>query len=391
MAGPANDRLPDVDAARRAVTEFRRTYGDEPTALIRSPGRVNLIGEHTDYNDGLVLPMAIEPALWLAVGPNEGRLTVVSADADGVVDVPFAAFDARQDGWGIYAQAVVWAADAAGLAVHGARAAAASDIPVGAGLSSSAALELAVLRALLDDAQWDPPAVARVAQRAENGWVGVESGIMDQLSSAAGRPGHALLIDCRTLEIDHVPLPAGVAVVIMDTGTRRELAGSEYNVRRRQCADAAAALGVTSLRDADSDAVERLDDLVLRRRARHIVTENARTVATAAAMRAEDIAALGALLEAGHRSLRDDFEVSTSELDTMVACAADAPGYLGARMTGAGFGGCAVALVTAQAASAFTETVTGNYRTVTGLAPRLYVTGAAGGTEVVPLGAVDRS
>jgi galactokinase len=308
---------------------------------------------------------------------------VASDDLEGEVRVTSGDLGERRGDWGVYVQAVVWALSAGGRPLRGWRGVVAADIPAGAGLSSSAALELAIARASLADDEWAPAAVARVCQRAENDWVGVESGIMDQLASAAGRRGHALLIDCRTLHVDHVALTDCLSVVVMDTGTRRELAGSRYNDRRAECAAAADALGASALRDATVEVVEGLDDALLRRRARHVVTENARTLEAANAMRTGDVARLGALLAASHASMRDDFEATSAELDAIVAIASAAPGCVGARVTGAGFGGCAVALVAHDAVSAFTDAVACRYGRLTELEPRLYVTQPADGTEVL--------
>jgi len=372
-------------ARERALRRFRDRFGRHPAVLVRSPGRVNLIGEHTDYNDGYVLPLAIEHALWLAADLHGGSITLVSDDADGEVVVDQADVGARLDGWGAYVQGVAWAMGQAGVEVDGIVGAVASDVPAGAGLSSSAALEMAVCRVLTGDRPWDPVAAAKLGQRAENDWVGVDSGILDQLSSSAARVGHALLIDCRSLDIAHVPLPDGVVVVVMDTTTRRELTGSAYNTRRAECDAAADALGVEALRDADRDAVEALDDPVLRRRARHVVTEHARTAAAAAALRAGDTVALGRLLAEAHASMRDDFEASGPALDAVVECARVAPGCIGARMTGGGFAGCGVALVASERVDDFTAAVTDGFVGATGMTPRLHVTAAAAGTELTRL------
>ncbi|HSJ45884.1 MAG TPA: galactokinase [Euzebyales bacterium] len=373
-------------ARERALRRFRARFGRAPAVLVRSPGRVNLIGEHTDYNDGYVLPLAIDHALWLAAVPHDGPVTLVSDDAEAEVVVDPADVGGRLDGWGAYVQGVAWAMGQAGVGVEPVLGAVASDVPAGAGLSSSAALEMAVCRALTGDRAWDPISAARLGQRAENDWVGVDSGILDQLSSAAARAGHALLIDCRSLDITHVPLPGGIVVVVMDTTTRRELTGSAYNTRRAECDAAAATLGVDALRDADRDAVEALDDPVLRRRARHVVTEHARTAAAADALRAGDTVALGRLLADAHASMRDDFEASGPALDAIVACAGEAPGCIGARMTGGGFAGCGVALVAAGRVDDFTAAVTEGFARATGMTPQLHVTGAAAGTELARLG-----
>jgi galactokinase len=373
------------DARARALALFRDRFRRDPTMLVRAPGRVNLIGEHTDYNQGFVLPLAIEPALWMAAAPSDGPVTVVSDDAAGDVVVDPAAIGPRIDGWGAYVQGVAWAMRRAGQPIEGVVGAVASDVPAGAGLSSSAALEMAVCRALTPDTALDPVTAATLGQRAENEWVGVDSGILDQLACAAARAGHALLIDCRSLAIAHVALPDGVVVVIMDTTTRRRLADSAYNERRAECAAAARALDVAALRDADADAVEALDDPVLRRRARHVVGENLRTTAAAVALRAGDTEALGDLLARAHASMRDDFKASGPELDAIVACANSAPGCVGARVTGGGFAGCAVALVASAWADDFAAAVTSRFADVTGLSARLHVTAAAAGAARMPL------
>ena len=366
-----------------AVARYRQRFGRDPSHVVRAPGRVNLIGEHTDYNDGLVLPMAIEPALWLAFEPAED-VQLVSDDADGAV--VFATADPggeRLSGWGIYVQGVARMLGEAGTPVRGLRGAIASDIPTGAGLSSSAALELAVARAMVPSDHWQPVEMARLAQRVENAWVGVDSGIMDQLVCACGRAGSALLIDCRSLEVEPVALPEGVVVVVLDTGSRRELASSQYNDRFDACRQAARLLGVAALRDADPEAVEGLADERLRRRARHVVGEIARTRALVDALRAGDLDRVSSLLAAAHASMRDDFEASGPELDAMVAAATRSDGCVGARMTGGGFAGCAVAVVDRNAVDAFTTQVVDAYTRSTDLEPRLHVTRPADGVTMM--------
>jgi galactokinase len=370
----------------RACARFSDTYGHPPALVVRAPGRVNIIGEHTDHQEGFVLPIAIDRALWLAVEPVAGRqVQMVSGQAEGMVTLDLDDLDDRVDGWGTYAQGMAWALRDA-FPLRGWRGAVDSDIPVGAGLSSSAAFELALARAWAAVAAqpWEPAQIARHAQRAENDWVGVRSGIMDQLTCALGRAGHAVLIDCRTLDVEHVALPGDVAVVIMDTGTRRDLVTSAYNERQIECRRAAEELGLPSLRDATLDVVEvELTD-PLRRRARHVVTENDRVLAAADAMRRGDAATLGRILTAGHASMRDDFAASGPALDTIVALAADSPGCVGARLTGAGFAGCAIALVHQAEAAAFCERVADGYQRATDTPARLYVTTAADGATVSP-------
>ncbi len=376
------------DLPDRVIDAFVDRYGEPPAILVRAPGRVNLIGEHTDYNDGFVLPMAIERAVWIALRPRpDGVVRVHSTDYGQDAELRLDALERGDPAWSEYLRGTAWALAEAGHRLQGWEGTLGSDVPVGAGLSSSAALELATARAFaaVADLPWDPARMAKLAQRAENEWVGVNCGIMDQMISAAGQEGHAVLIDCRSLETTPVPLPDGTVVVILDTGTRRGLVDSAYNERRSHCEAAAAEFGVPALRDVTPEMLAaRLDELdeLTGKRARHVVTENARTVAAADAMREGDAAELGALMDASHASLRDDFEVSSDALDTMVEVARARPGCLGARMTGAGFGGCAVALVAAESAAGFGEAVATEYRERTGQEPRIYVTGASAGAAV---------
>jgi galactokinase len=373
---------------QRVVQEFRKRFAAQPSYVVRAPGRVNLIGEHTDYSDGFVLPMAIDRAVWIALRPrNDGRVIGYSLDLRQTVD-----FSTRSDpdagsGWGEYVKGVAWALAAAGFRLEGWEGVVTGDVPIGAGLSSSAALEMASIRAFAATSgfAWDAVRMAQIGQRAENEWVGIKCGIMDQLISAAGLAGHALLIDCRTLDIEPVPLPGDVAVAILDTTTRRGLVDSVYNQRRTQCETAARFFGVPALRDVTVGAfgagAGRLDDTT-RRRARHVVSENDRTLRSAAVMRRGDARELGALMNASHVSLRDDFEVSSDELNAIVGCAQSNEVCYGARMTGAGLGGCAVALVRANNVYAFAAEVAACYEETTNLKPNIYVCESTDGAEV---------
>jgi galactokinase len=246
---------------------------------------------------------------------------------------------------------------------------------------------MAALRAFaaVSDVAWDPKAAALRGQRVENHWMNVNSGIMDQLAVGLGRAGHALLIDCRSLEVERVPLPAGVALVVLDTATRRGLVGSAYNERRERCEAAARACGVAALRDVDAAALDAATGLdpTARRRARHVVTENARTLEAADVLRSSDLDRLGSLMGESHTSLRDDFEVSTGALDTIVELARGEPGCVGARMTGAGFGGCAIAVVEEAHAAGFARRVADGYREAFDLEPEVYVCAAADGVGLV--------
>jgi galactokinase len=377
-----------VDLEDAVVRAFEERFGEAPAWVARAPGRVNLIGEHTDYNDGFVLPMAIERAVWIALRPRaDGRVSIYSLDFGETAEFALAPLERGGPAWSEYLKATAWALAQSGLALNGWEGVMASDVPIGAGLSSSAAVELATARAFaaVSDLDWEPGAMARLAQLAENRWVGVNCGIMDQMISAVGEDGHAVLIDCRSLETSPVPLPEETVVVILDTATRRGLVDSAYNERRRQCEAAAAFFGVPALRDVSAAAFEAgIADLdaPTARRARHVVGENARTLAAAEAMRVDDAAELGRLMNASHVSLRDDFEVSSPALDAMVEIARHHPGCHGARMTGAGFGGCAVALVDRGHSATFVRDVAAEYERRTGLAPHVYVTGASPGASV---------
>ena len=379
----------------KVTREFERRFDAPPALVVRAPGRVNLIGEHTDYNDGFVLPMAIDRAVWIALRPRADRRVVGhSLNLDHVAEFSLqdaceAGFPTRSTtGWDEYLKGVAWALQEAGYALQGWEGVVAGDVPIGAGLSSSAALEMATARAFatISGLPWDPVAMARLGQRAENEWVGVNCGIMDQMISAAGVAGHALLIDCRSLETHPVPLPQGTAVVVLDTATRRGLVDSAYNERRAQCEAAAQFFGVPALRDVSVSLFQagagRLDEMT-RRRARHVVTEDARTLQAVEAMQRDDAVALGRLMDDSHASLRDDFEVSSDELNAMVACAQRQQACYGARMTGAGFGGCAVALVRATVARAFANDVAACYQAATGIAPNVTICQATDGAQVV--------
>ncbi|MEU4661972.1 galactokinase [Micromonospora chalcea] len=361
-----------MTVADRATAGFRQRYGAEPAGRWAAPGRVNLIGEHTDYNDGFVLPFALPLRTVVAAAPApDGRWTVWSELDDEPVEFGTAEADepGGVDGWAAYVAGVVWALRAAGHDVPGARLAVASDVPVGSGLSSSAAIESAVLAALVDLGGLDLPAQAwpRLAQRAENDYVGAPTGIMDQSAVIRGRAGHALFLDCRTEEVEQIPFDldaAGLAVLVIDSRAPHRHADGEYAARRRSCERAAATLGVTALRDVDvadlDAALARLDDDETRRRVRHVVTENQRVLDTVALLRAGRVRDTGPLLTASHASMRDDFEITVPEIDTAVEAALSAGAY-GARMTGGGFGGCVLALIDAEAADPVAAAVTEAY------------------------------
>ncbi len=336
---------------------FEAVFGRTADGLWSAPGRVNLIGEHTDYNEGFVLPFAIDRRTVVALGVRDDRrVRVASTFADELaeIDLDQLAPDSL-GGWSAYPLGVAWAFSEYGAdlgAVPGVDLFIDSDVPVGAGLSSSAAIESAVALALNDVWQLglDRRTLARVGQRAENVAVGAPTGIMDQSASLLGQADHAVFLDCRTLDSELVPLglaEAGLAILVIDTGVKHSHATGGYGERRAACERGAAALGVSSLRDATVDDLPRaqqlLDDVTFRR-IRHVITENQRVLDTVAVLREQGASAIGELLDASHRSMRDDFEISVPELDLAVETAVGA-GALGARMTGGGFGGAAIALV----------------------------------------------
>ncbi len=348
-----------------AVRLFGERYGREPEGVWRAPGRVNLIGEHTDYNDGFALPFAIGAGVYVAAAAREDGVVALSSQQYGedVVTVPLGTLaPGALAGWAAYPAGVAWALRSAGHRVGGASLAIGADLPAGAGLASSAALECAAGLALAWLYRLDVPRpeLARLGRRAENDFVGAPTGLMDQLAVLLGQAGHALLIDCRAESGTPVPLDAaaaGLAILVIDTRAKHELTEGGYAARRRACEDAARALGVRALRDVASvGELSRLSDPVLRRRARHVVSENRRVLDAAELLRAGELGRVGPLLTASHASLRDDFEVSWPEADATVAAAIEA-GALGARMTGGGFGGAVIALAPADSALVVADAV----------------------------------
>jgi len=363
--------------------------------VVQAPGRVNLIGEHTDYNEGFVLPIAIERGITIAFVPTDDRRVVVTlAETDETASFDLDAIGPRRGRWLDYVAGMAWAMAEAGLPARGFRGLLGSDLPQGSGLSSSAALELASALALAGGA---PPTddlmqLAGVAQRAENAYVGLQSGLMDQFASAHGREGTALLLDCRSLQYRAVPLGLDdVAIVVADSGSPRRLDDTAYNHRRAQCDAAVVAIArthpsVRSLRDITPSMLAECEDSLeptLARRARHVVEENPRVIDAGAAFDAGDHATAGELLLASHASLRDLYEVSSPELDALVETAMNVDGVYGARLTGAGFGGCTVNLVRRDAIDRLSEAISTQYAARTGLVPRVFeVTPSAGARRV---------
>lgn len=391
-----------VSAVRRV---FAATFGPAaaPPAIALSPARVNLIGEHVDHQDGWVFPLAIDRHVAVAFAPRADGTLRAHAAAPGETrearlgDLAPPPPDASGRGdWFAYVAGTAWALREAGLPIAGADLAIAGNAPQGSGLASSAALEMAVARALCAaaDLPWDPVAMACLCRRAENRYVGVACGVMDQYASACGRAGAALLLDCRSLECTPVPLPEETAIVIMDTAVPRRLAGSAYNERRAACAEAVRRLRaldpeITALRDVTPALLTAGQGLLrspgdtLLCRARHVVAEMARPTALAAALTAHDYTEAGRLLNASHASLRDLFEVSSPELELITDLARGHPACHGARLTGAGFGGSAIALVEATAAVDFAAVTQARYRERSGRAGACFVCRAVAGTGLV--------
>ena len=390
---------------QRVRREFEQAFGcDARPSIAVAPGRVNLIGEHTDYNDGFVLPMAIDRHVAVAFAPRQDGVVRAHASEFGETrELSLAALERRttsepdkrsaRGGWFGYVAGVAWAMLRAGEALHGADLAIASDLPAGAGLSSSAALEIAVARALgaVSGLEWDPRRAARLAQQAEHEFAGVACGIMDQLSVALAREGCALLIDCRSLETRDVPIPETARILVFDSGVRRELAASAYNDRRAACERVVAALQarhawVRALRDVDdallAEATAALDPLDVRR-ASHVIAENRRPAALADAFACGNLERAGRLMMHSHASLRDLYDVSAPELDALVDLAIVQPGCTGARLTGAGFGGCAIALVEAGSVERVMSSVEAGYEERTGRSTTAFVCQASEGARMI--------
>ncbi len=369
---------------------FRQLFGQTPRTF-RAPGRVNLIGEHTDYNDGFVMPAAIDLACRVAIaGREDRRLVVRSENFQDTAELDLDQSHPRRLGrWSDYVQGVAVVLEESGHRLRGANLLINSEVPIGSGLSSSAAIEVASGLALLSNSGHEIQRLelARICQRAENEFVGARCGIMDQFASCFGQAGDALLLDCRSLEYRPLPLPAGVALVICDSGVRHDVASGDYNVRRAECEAGVGVLArwrpaIRALRDATLDDLQNnraeLGEVVYRR-CRHVVTENARVLRAADALERGDLREFGRLMAESHRSMRDDFEISCAELDLLVELADKSPGVYGARMTGGGFGGCTINLVEAVEVEQFRSSVSAAYQQATGRTARIYVSEAAAG------------
>jgi galactokinase len=364
-------------------------------SIYRAPGRVNVIGEHTDYNDGFVLPAAIEFYCWAAVAPRPDRKLVIYSEnfnesVEGALD---SLSPLGKKHWANYPLGVAWALRQAGKALTGASIYIRGEVPLGAGLSSSAAIEVAVGFALLSQSELavDRSELAQLCQKADNEFVGARVGIMDQFVSCHGRASHALLLDCRSLQHEFVKIPANLRLVICNTMVKRELASGEYNARRAECEEGVRILRkvfplIRALRDVTLSQLEDQSQNLSPRvfsRCRHVVTENARVQSAVEAFRRADIKALGPLMRDSHRSLANDYEVSCKELDLMVEIAMAQPGLIGARMTGGGFGGCTINLVESAAVNDFRRNVAGAYSSKTGRTPEIFVSPASEGAQQI--------
>lgn len=380
---------------------YRETFGRMPAHIARAPGRVNLLGEHVDYNDGLVLPAAIDRATYVAFSSAETRhSTLVAADFDQRTSFSAETVPTKTQidssplpEWGLYPAGVMWALMRESLPVPAMNAVFASDVPRGSGLSSSASVEMAFMIAWQTLGNWTLPAMQRalLGQKAENQYVGVNCGIMDQFASACGMENKLLLLDCRSLDWKPIPLPDDVSIVIADTTVRRKLTSGEYNQRRAACEEAVRLLqqdlpGIRSLRDVRVEEFDRLATKLpdeMEKRARHVVEEIGRSKQAEALLEAGDVQNFGRLMNECHVSLRDLYEVSCPELNIMVSIAQSLEGCYGARLTGAGFGGCTVNLVARESAGEFAQSLAKLYELETGLRPEIHITRTSTGAELL--------
>lgn len=385
------------ERTRRLLEEYRRRFSGDPL-VVRAPGRVNLIGEHTDYNDGFVLPIAIDLDVRFAVGQrNDHTVHLYSLDFER--ETVFSLDDVRKDDsdpWGNYVRGMAVELTREGRRLHGMHGVVQGNVPIASGLSSSAATEVAAGLAFLAISKEvvEPPLLAQIAQRAENQFMGVRVGIMDQFISRLGHTGCALFLDCRSLQYDLVPVPGDEYLfVVADSRQSRELAGSAYNERRSQCEAAVVAIRqelphVKALRDVTPEDLQRFEgglDPVVFRRARHVVTENARVLQAVEALKGNDLPRFGQLMNASHDSLRDDYQVSSDALDVLVNAARQSEGCLGSRLTGAGFGGCTVSLVRQDRVESFCRQVRETYARRYHLEVPVYPTRPAAGAGLVPI------
>lgn len=390
MTEIVDQKVPDLRPAVGAA--FAQQFGAKAAFIARAPGRINIIGEHTDYNDGFVLPAAIEQATYVAGRARaDDKVTLQSLDFNSVASFTLDQLrDKTLPHWTEHLRGVLWVLQQEGHPLRGMDLTLTGNVPPGAGFSSSAALEIAILEMVsaLFGLSLTQQQKALLGVQVEHRFIGVRTGNMDQMISAMGQADHALLIDCRSLEVKPVPVPKGVTLLALDTGKRRELVNSEYGKRREQCEEAARLLGVRSLRDVTPEQLaaqaNKLPE-VIERRAAHVVNENVRTLATVEALNKGELVTVGKLLNEGHVSLRDLFEISIKELDIMAELAQQEPGCYGARMMGGGFGGAILAMVEDAAVPHFTDVVARAYNAATHLKAYIYATKAGPGSSVEKL------
>jgi galactokinase len=383
------------------LADLRRSFSRQfpahktPARIFRAPGRTNIIGEHTDYNDGFVLPAAIDRATHLAIAPRHDHvLNIHSEHFNETIQFNLDEINAApRKHWSDYIRGVAILLQNSGILVRGADILIRSDVPLGAGLSSSASLEVATAFALLAQANRELPKleIAQLCQRAENEFVGAHVGIMDQFVSCFGQSNHVIFLDCRSLAHQAVPLPTNIRLIMCNTMVKHEIASGAYNERRKNCEEAVAILkkvipNIRALRDVTSDQLQKHAQLlseILYRRARHVITENTRVLAARKALINNDLESLGALMQKSHASLRDDYEVSCNELDVMVDLANNFPGCIGSRMTGGGFGGCTINLVLTTQVEQFAIQIREGYQGATGIAPEIYSCAASDGAAEI--------
>ncbi len=385
-----------MHTAQEVAEKFQKQFG-EKGRVYRAPGRVNLIGEHTDYNQGFVMPAAINFSCWVgASSRNDGKLAIHSDNFHEDVRVEIGNLSAwPRNGWASYPLGVAWALAQAGFPLKGCNLYIAGDVPIGSGLSSSAAIEVSSGLALLENsgASMEKKDLALLCQKAENEYVGARCGIMDQFIACSGRANHAVLLDCRSLEGRLIPIPRDTVLVVCNSMVKHEIASNEYNKRREECELGVKLLkqalpSIEALRDVSSAELElhrKLLPAEIYRRCRHVVTEDERALKAAGAFESGELGGLGRWMAESHESLREDYQVSCPELDILVDIAGKQKGVLGARMTGGGFGGCTINLVVQGAADSVREAVRKEYRDRTGLTPEIYSLKAANGAESVPV------
>lgn len=381
---------------RELAQKFEARFGNAPR-IFRAPGRVNLIGEHTDYNEGFVMPAAVEFSSLVAISPRTDRKLVIESNQfPGDLEFDVDRLPAqRTSTWRDYVLGVALVLRQHGSALQGANLLVHGNVPIGSGLSSSASIEVASALAFisLDSKRFSLPEIAKVCRQAENEYVGARVGIMDQFVSCMGRAGHALLLDCRSLEFQFAHIPVGVELVVCNTMVKHDLATGAYNQRRAECEEgvryfAKADPAIRALRDVSSKMLERMGGELpptIRKRCTHVIRENQRTLDAARALAEGDLARMGKLMRESHESLRDLYEVSCRELDAMVDAAQGLPGFIGGRMTGGGFGGCTVNLVREENATDFASQIAQRYRQATGITPQIYPCHAANGAQELSL------